>query len=74
MARENSRHLSLPFYITYINNTSIPNTAILANIATITSERLLNAPISATAVPTIAESTFPEQYIINGKVIADNTA
>ena len=50
------------------------STAAQASSATTTKERFVKAPINATAVPIDAETIFPEEYSIKGKVIADKTA
>lgn len=50
------------------------NTPALASIAVVTKLRFIKALSSATAVPTAAEIICPEENMIAGKVIADNTA
>ena len=61
------------FYTNLIIISTI-STASDAKSAVVTRLRFVNASMSATAVPTTALIRCPEQYIMDGKVIADNTA
>ena len=61
------------YYIKVMINSAM-NTLALARSAVVTKLRFKKALSKATAVPIDADMTFPDENIMNGKVIADNTA
>lgn len=62
----------IPFYSYRINN--VINTATQASTATVISDNLKAAAISAITVPVSAVKKLPVEYSINGKVIPESTA